>query len=83
MAEAAVVDGYNAVPRSTNELIADLGSWSPCVQRRAIVQLVTRTIDNAIVNQLTTLAGDPDDSLRAAASPCRFPTAAMPTARAA
>jgi hypothetical protein len=67
VAEAAAADGYNAVPRTTAGLIDDLASWSPCVQRRAVAQLATRSVDNAIVGQLTTLAGDSNNSLRAAA----------------
>lgn len=67
VAEAAAVDGYSAVPRSTNELIDDLGSWSPAVQRRAANQLATRTIDSATLTLLTNLANDPNGSSRVGA----------------
>jgi hypothetical protein len=67
VAEAAAVDGYNAVPRSTGELIADLGSWSPAVQRRAANQLATRSINTATLDQLTALANDPNGSSRVGA----------------
>jgi hypothetical protein len=67
VSQAAAVDGYDAVPRGTNELIADLGSWSPMVQRRAAEQLATRSIDTATLNQITALANDPNGNSRVGA----------------
>ncbi|HSP41504.1 MAG TPA: DUF6288 domain-containing protein, partial [Luteolibacter sp.] len=67
VAAAASVDGYNAVPRTNSQLIADLGNWSPCAQRRAAMQLATRSIDTATLNQLTALANDPGGSSRVGA----------------
>ncbi|HSP41422.1 MAG TPA: DUF6288 domain-containing protein [Luteolibacter sp.] len=67
VAEAAAVDGYDAVPRTTSQLIADLASWSPMVQRRAAEQLATRSIDTATLNQLTALANDPNGTSRVGA----------------
>ena len=62
--EATAVDGYNASPRSTTELISDLGNWSPMVQRRAAEQLAARSIDTATLNQITALANDPNGTSR-------------------
>jgi autotransporter-associated beta strand protein len=62
--EAAAVDGYDPVPRTTSQLIADLGNWSPMVQRRAAEQLATRIIDTSTLNQITALANDPNGGSR-------------------
>ncbi|MCU0780626.1 MAG: DUF6288 domain-containing protein, partial [Akkermansiaceae bacterium] len=68
IAEAAAVDGYVAdSSRTTSQLIADLGNWSPMVQRRAADQLATRSIDTAMLNQITALANDPNGKSRVGA----------------
>jgi hypothetical protein len=66
-AEAAAVDGYVATSRTTSELVADLGSWSPLVQRRSAEQLATRTIDSTLLAQITNLATDPNSQSRVGA----------------
>ena len=68
VSEAAAVDGYVATSsRAISQLIADLGSWSPMVQRRAAEQLATRIIDTATLNQITALANDPNGNSRVGA----------------
>ena len=67
VAEAVAVDGYNPAPLTTTQLIADLGNWSPMVQRRAAEQLATRSIDTATLNQLTSLANNPNGNSRVGA----------------
>jgi autotransporter-associated beta strand protein len=63
--EAATADGYAATSSlSINQLIADLGSWSPCVQRRAAEQLATRSLTTSTLNQITALANDPNGNSR-------------------
>ena len=42
VAEAEAVDGYRAASRTTSELMADLGSWSPRAQRGAAEELKNR-----------------------------------------
>ena len=64
VAEAAAADGYDPAPRTIEQLIADLGSWSPAVQRHAANQLATRSIDSATLDQITALANDPDGDSR-------------------
>jgi hypothetical protein len=65
VAAAAAVDGYAASSsQSISQLITDLGSWSPLVQRRAAEQLATRSIDTATLNQITALANDPNGTSR-------------------
>ena len=65
VAQAAAADGYKATSSHTvGQLVSDLASWSPCVQRRAAEQLATRSIDAATLNQLTALANDPNGSAR-------------------
>jgi hypothetical protein len=67
VSQATAVDGYDPLPRTTNQLIADLGSWSPMVQRRAAEQLASRSIDTATLNQITALANDPNGTSRSGA----------------
>lgn len=65
VSEAAAADGYVATSSlSISQLISDLGSWSPMVQRRAADQLATRSIDTATLNQITALANDPNGNSR-------------------
>jgi beta-lactam-binding protein with PASTA domain len=85
VAEAAAVDGYVATSRSTGELVADLGNWSPLVQRRAAEQLATRSIDTTLLAQITTLATDPNSTSRVGACYAlgRITTSTTANARAA
>jgi hypothetical protein len=65
VAEAAAADGYAATSSlPVSQLIADLASWSPCVQRRAAEQLATRSFTTSTLNQLTALANDPNGGSR-------------------
>ena len=64
VAATVAADGYSAINRTTNQLISDLGSWSPVVQHAAGEQLATRTLDTTIVNQLIALATDVNGSSR-------------------
>lgn len=65
--EALAADDYDPVSRSTNQLIEDLGSWSPKVQRLAAQELGTRNINKRQLTQITELANDPDGSSRVGA----------------
>ena len=59
VAEAAFADEYNAAARTTPELVADLGSFSPKVQYYAAKQLGLRTAEHAtLVPQLIAIAND-------------------------
>ena len=53
--------------RGTSDLVTDLGDWSPTVQRRAAVQLATRSIDSTLLAQITNLATDPGSQSRVGA----------------
>ena len=66
--EAEQADGYVANLRGTSDLVNDLGSWSPMVQRRAAEQLATRAIDTALLSQLTGMATDPNGGSRIGAT---------------
>ena len=55
-AEAA--DGYSATGRTLSQLISDLGSWSPMVQRRAAEDFANRTVTASNVTQIIALAND-------------------------
>ncbi len=68
IADAEFADDYNASTRGTNDLINDLGSWSPKVHLLAAEQLATRTIDTATLAQLTTMATDPAGTSRLGAT---------------
>ncbi len=61
VADAVAVDGYNAAPRSTTQLITDLGNWSPKVQRSAALELGNRaaSITTTQRNSLHAMANDP------------------------
>ena len=66
--EAVAVDGYNADLRSTSQLMSDLGSWSPRVQRSAAVELATRTTETAALRPtLHTMASDAQSGSRVGA----------------
>jgi len=65
--EALVADDYDADPRSDSELISDLGSWSPKVQRKAAEKLATRSISAGELNQITSLANDTNGDSRVGA----------------
>ncbi|MBK8037926.1 MAG: HEAT repeat domain-containing protein [Verrucomicrobiaceae bacterium] len=68
IAEAEAVDGYNADLRSTSQLMSDLGSWSPRVQRSAAVDLGTRTTETAaLLPTLHTMATDAQSGSRVGA----------------
>jgi hypothetical protein len=59
VAEAAFADEYNASARTTPQLVADLGSFSPKVQYYAAKQLGLRTSEHAtLVPQLIAIAND-------------------------
>ncbi len=59
VAEAAFADNYLATSRTTPELIADLGHWSPKVQSFAAKELGVRKTEHAtVVPQLISLAGN-------------------------
>lgn len=62
--QAVAADGYNPTPRTISQLIADLGNWSPMVQRKAADQLATRTMDSATITTLTSLANNPSGTSR-------------------
>ena len=59
VADAAAVDHYSAASRSTSQLVADLGSWSPRVQRAAAEELGNRpTETTALLPALHAMATD-------------------------
>lgn len=59
VAEAAFADNYLATSRTTAELIADLGHWSPKVQSFAAKELGVRKTEHAtVVPELIALAGN-------------------------
>ncbi len=59
LADSVAVDGYKAATRTTGELVADLGSWSPLVQRRAAEELGERpTETTALLPALHAMAND-------------------------
>jgi autotransporter-associated beta strand protein len=58
--EAEAVDGYHAASRTTSELIADLGSWSPRAQRGAAEELKNRPSETtALLPTLHAMATTP------------------------
>ncbi len=64
VAEAEAVDGYLASSRTINELVSDLGSWSPKVQRLAGNEFANRSVTAATITQITNLATDPAGTSR-------------------
>ena len=67
VAEAITADDYKATTRTVNELVADLGMWSPKVQRLAATEFSTRTVNAATIAEITALANDPLGSSRVGA----------------
>ncbi len=64
---AAAADTYDPAPRTTTELIADLGNWSPKVHRNAALELAKRSINSTVLAQITALANDVNGTSRYAA----------------
>jgi hypothetical protein len=64
---AIAANDYNPASRSTNELVTDLGNWSPKVRSLASDQLKTRTVNAALISQVTALANDPNGTSRVGA----------------
>ncbi|MCE9519455.1 MAG: DUF6288 domain-containing protein [Verrucomicrobia bacterium] len=65
VSDAEAADGYKATSRSTSQLVADLGSWSPMVQRSAANELGTRTTETtALLPSLHALANDSQGTSR-------------------
>ncbi|MBT8044249.1 MAG: HEAT repeat domain-containing protein, partial [Verrucomicrobiae bacterium] len=62
--EVEFSDGYSADTRTTTELITDLGSWSPVVQKRAAEGLASRSLTSENIDAIIALANDPDGSSR-------------------
>ena len=57
--DAVFADDYETSSRTTNELIADLGNWSPKVQYLAAEELGTRTAEHStILPTLISIAND-------------------------
>lgn len=67
VAEAEAADGYSATGRSLSQLVADLGSWSPMVQRRAAEDFANRTLVASNVTQIIALANDTNGTSRVGA----------------
>ena len=66
--DAAAVDGYNPALRSTSQLMTDLGSWSPRVQRRAAEEIDKRTTETtALLPALHAMATDAQGTARVGA----------------
>jgi autotransporter-associated beta strand protein len=69
VAEAEAVDGYRAASRTTGELMADLGSWSPRAQRGAAEELKNRPSETAaLLPTLHAMATDPLGTSRVGAT---------------
>ena len=65
VAEAVAMDDYSATGRSTNQLVADLGSWSPRAQRAAAEELGKRPNETAaLLPTLHAMATDPQGTSR-------------------
>ena len=64
---AIAANTYNPSGRSNDELVTDLGNWSPKVRMLASDQLKTRTVSVALISQVTALANDPGGSSRVGA----------------
>ncbi len=59
VADATFADDYVATSRTTPELVADLGTWSPKVQKLAAEEIGNRTAEHAtLIPQLIAIAND-------------------------
>lgn len=64
---AIAANDYNPVSRSNDQLVTDLGSWSPKVRIEASDQLKTRTVNAALISQVAALANDTNGTSRVGA----------------
>jgi hypothetical protein len=68
VAAAGFSDEYDAPSRTTNELVTDLGNWSPKIQRLSANELAKRTSETtALLPTLNSLANNPNGSSRVGA----------------
>ena len=70
VAEAATADLYNPKARTTGELLADLSTWSPKTRRNAAIELKTRSVSTAQLNQLHSQAADTNAAVPARVGAC-------------
>jgi hypothetical protein len=64
---AIAANDYNPTNRTNDQLVTDLGNWSPKVRMMATDQLKTRTVTAALISQVTALANDTNGTSRVGA----------------